>query len=56
MKAISASIVILAGSLTFAVGATIQHSDTRMGVCAVGFLIGVAGIAVWIGTIVGKID
>jgi hypothetical protein len=48
MKAISASIIVLAGALTFAIGATIMHSDTQLAVCIVGAVLGIGGIYAWI--------
>jgi hypothetical protein len=48
MKAISASIVTLAGAVTFAIGATIAHSDTRLTVCGVGAVLGLGGLYAWI--------
>jgi len=48
MKAISASIIVLAGALTFAIGATIMHSDTQLAVCIVGAVLGIGGVYAWI--------
>ena len=56
MKAISASIIVLAGSLTFAIGGTIQHSDTQTFVCLVGIVLGIAGLISWILVMAGKAD
>jgi hypothetical protein len=56
MKAISASIVVLAGSLTFAIGGTIQHSDTQLVVCIVGIALGIFGLATWLTYLLSKND
>jgi hypothetical protein len=48
MKAISASIVVLAGAILLAVGGTIPHGDTSTFVMLVGGIVGVAGLAGWI--------
>ena len=48
MKAISASIVILAGALTFAIGAGIPHGDTQLAVCIPGAVLGIGGVYAWI--------
>jgi low temperature requirement protein LtrA len=47
MKAISASIITLAGAVVFSVGATINHSDTRAFVCVVGGALALIGLYVW---------
>jgi hypothetical protein len=47
MKSLSASIIVLAGALTFAIGATIQHGDTQTVVCIVGIALGILGLGAW---------
>jgi hypothetical protein len=54
MKAISASIVVLAGAIVFAQGVTIQHSDTQLFVCLVGGALGLAGLSFWMAAILNK--
>jgi hypothetical protein len=56
MKAISASIIVLAGSLTFAIGGAIQHSDTQMVVCLVGTVLGIVGLISWIVAMTGNVE
>lgn len=48
MKTISASIIVLAGAIIFATGATIQHNDTKMFVCFVGGGLGIVGLWFWV--------
>ena len=48
MKAISASIVIFAGALTYAIGAGIAHGDTQLAVCIPGAVLGIGGVYAWI--------
>jgi hypothetical protein len=48
MKSISASIVVLAGALTFSIGATIAHGDTQLAVCIPGAVLGIGGLYAWI--------
>jgi hypothetical protein len=47
MKAVSASIVVLAGAILLAAGSFIQHSDTKVFVQFVGCLVGVIGLGGW---------
>ena len=56
MKAISASIVILTGSLMVAIGATAQHADTQTLVCIFGGIVVAAGLYGWYEAMFGKLD
>jgi VIT1/CCC1 family predicted Fe2+/Mn2+ transporter len=47
MKAISASIVILAAAVLIAVGSHVSHNDTKLFVQVVGCGLGLAGLFVW---------
>lgn len=47
MKAIASSIVVVAGAILIAGGAQVAHSDTRLFVMTVGFLIGAVGLVRW---------
>jgi hypothetical protein len=47
MKAISASIIVLAGAIVFATGATIQHNDTQLFVCFAGAGLTIVGLWFW---------
>jgi hypothetical protein len=47
MKAISASIIVLAGAIIFATGAIVQHDDTQLFVCFVGAGLGMIGLLFW---------
>ena len=47
MKALSASIVILAAAVLITGGSHISHGDTRFFVQIVGCGIGMAGLVVW---------
>ena len=47
MKSLSASIIVLAGMLCFAIGGIIQHGDTQLFVCTVGLLVAGAGLFGW---------
>lgn len=47
MRSISASIIVLAGTLCFAIGALIRHGDTQLFVCTVGLIIAGAGLFGW---------
>ena len=47
MKAISASIVVLAGAVLLTGGSLVGHADTALFVQAVGSLVGVIGLVVW---------
>ena len=47
MKAISASIVVLAASIFVTGGGIIEHQDTRVNVIVVGLLIGIIGMITW---------
>jgi hypothetical protein len=56
MKAISASIVVLAGAIILCAAALNQHGDTSSLIGVFGFLVAVVGISGWIGAIIGKFD
>jgi hypothetical protein len=47
MKAISASIVVLAGAILLAVGSLVQHADTKLFVQVVGSVVGGIGLGAW---------
>ncbi len=47
MKSISASIIVLAGAVLIAGGSNIQHSDTRLFIQVVGFMIALIGLGAW---------
>ncbi len=47
MKAISASIIVLAGAILLAGGAHIRHTDTKTFVMFAGCVVGVAGLVGW---------
>jgi hypothetical protein len=47
MKAISASIVVLAAAILIAGGSHIQHADTRLFVQIVGCALGLLGLGGW---------
>ena len=47
MKAVSASIVILAAAVLIAIGSHIAHHDTKVFVQLVGCGLGLAGLGVW---------
>jgi hypothetical protein len=48
MKAISASVVILAAAVLIAGGSHIAHDDTKLFVQVVGCGLGLTGLAVWL--------
>ena len=48
MKAISASIVILAAAMLILGGGFIQHGDTKLFVQAVGCILGLFGLNGWL--------
>jgi hypothetical protein len=48
MKAISASIVVLAAAILITGGSHIQHSDTKLFVQIVGVIIGLMGLGGWL--------
>lgn len=48
MKAISASIVVLAAAVLITGGSHIQHSDTKMFVQVVGCVTGLMGLGGWL--------
>jgi hypothetical protein len=56
MKAISASIIVLAGAYVFTTGATIQHSGTQMFVFIAGGALGIIGLWGWLATVFGKVE
>ncbi len=51
MKAISASIVTLAGAVIFAAAVTNSHGDTQVVTCVIGSVVGVIGLGAWFGAI-----
>jgi hypothetical protein len=48
MKAVSSSIVVLAGAILIAGGASVTHSDTKMFVMILEILVGMVGLGTWI--------
>ena len=48
MKAVSASIVALAGAVLLAAAALVSHSDTQLFVGGVGCGVGLLGLVSWI--------
>lgn len=54
MKAISASIVVLAAAVMISGGASIEHDDTQMFVMGVGCVVGFLGVLSWIGAFLDK--
>jgi hypothetical protein len=48
MKAISASIIVLSGSILYGIGAAFTRSETQMVTCALGFLLALFGFVAWI--------
>jgi hypothetical protein len=48
MKAISASIIVLAASVLILGGSNIQHSDTKLFVQVAGCVFGLIGLGGWI--------
>ena len=47
MKALSASIIVLAAAVLITGGSHIQHGDTKLFVQAVGCLVGIMGLGGW---------
>ncbi|MEX0937660.1 MAG: hypothetical protein WDZ59_07345 [Pirellulales bacterium] len=47
MHAISASIIVLSGSILFAAGGLIPHDDTQLFFCLVGAVLGLGGLWTW---------
>ena len=47
MKSISASIIVLAGAITFSTGAMVSHGDTQAVVMLAGAAIGIYGLIAW---------
>jgi hypothetical protein len=47
MKAISASIIVLAATILIVGGSQIQHSDTKLFVQVVGCIVGAIGLGGW---------
>jgi hypothetical protein len=47
MKAISASIIVLASSIFITAGGIIENQDTKGTVILAGFFIGLAGMVTW---------
>jgi hypothetical protein len=54
MKAVSSSIIVLAGALLLAAGAMINHADTQFFVCSVGTLLGLVGLVAWLTNLRGE--
>lgn len=54
MKAISASIIVLAAAILIVGGSHIQHSDTKAFVQVVGCIVGVIGLGGWLITVRDK--
>ena len=48
MKAISASIVVVAAAIILTGGSFIPHGDTRLFVQVVGCLVGIMGLGGWV--------
>jgi hypothetical protein len=47
MKSVSAAIIALAGSVIYAGGVTVSHSDTQVATCLIGGMIGIVGLWAW---------
>ena len=47
MKALSASIIVLAAAVLLTGGSHIQHADTKLFVQIVGCVVGLVGLASW---------
>ncbi len=47
MKAVSASIVVLAGAILIASGVHVHHNDTQVFVCGLGCMVGLTGLLGW---------
>ena len=47
MKAISASIIVLAAAILITGGSRLQHSDTKLFVQIVGCIVGLIGLSGW---------
>lgn len=47
MKAISASIIVLAAAVMISVGSHVQHNDTKAFVQFVGCVVGLIGLTSW---------
>jgi hypothetical protein len=47
MKAISASIVVMAGAILFSAGQMLNHPDSGMVTCLVGATVGIIGLVGW---------
>jgi hypothetical protein len=56
MKSISASIVALSGAVLLSAGAVNNYNDASGLVAIFGFLVSVAGLAGWIGAMIGKFN
>ena len=54
MKAISASIIVLAAAILIVGGSHIQHSDTKLFVQVVGCGVGLMGVGGWFVTLKEK--
>ena len=48
MKAISASIIVLAAAILITGGSRLQHSDTKLFVQIVGCIVGLIGLSGWL--------
>jgi hypothetical protein len=56
MKAISASIVVVAGAILFSVGQMLNHPDSGLVTCLVGAAIGIIGLIGWYRAMIEKSD
>ena len=54
MKAISASIIVLAAAILLVGGSHIQHSDTQLFIQIVGSAVGLIGLGGWIFSLTEK--
>lgn len=51
MKSVSASIVVLSGSVIFSTGANVAHDQTSFALMIVGAAVGLVGLAAWLFTL-----
>jgi len=51
MKAISSSIITLAGAIVLSAGSLVGHSDTQIALQLIGGAIGLPGLVVWFTTL-----
>ncbi len=54
MKALSASIIVLAAAILIASGGHMRHHDTSIAVMGIGCLIGLGGLITWLVTLQQK--